>query len=122
MPRTTKPPAVSRRKTYAGKPVNRGRDGYTPRERLDAIHAMQAQQEYRLRQGQLVERTEVEAGHAEMREVVRSDLLGTLPLRVADALAGKKMDAQGVRETVLKAVREILSAWHKAGIPSPEET
>ena len=94
--------------------------GLTPRERLDSIHAHQALLDLRQRQGELVERAEIDAGNAEMREVIRSDLLGTLPLRVASALAGRSRTAAEIRAVVLVAVREILEAWHQAGTPVPE--
>lgn len=120
MPRTSRQPAVGGRKTYAGKPVARGRDGYTPRERLDHIHSLIKHQQYLKEQGRLVDIEQVEAGHAEMREVIRSDLLGTLPLRVAELLADK-IPAQEVRGIVLGAVREIINGWNKAGLPTPED-
>lgn len=91
-----------------------------PRERLDAIHAMQALLDYRVRQGQLVEIAEVEAGHAEARELIRNDLIGTLPLRLAGELSGRVFDPAGVRTVVLAAVREIIRGWSKAGIPAED--
>lgn len=94
--------------------------GLSPRERLDTIHAHQALLDLRVRQGELVERSEVEAGHAEMREVVRSDLLGTLPLRLASRMADKAYTSTEIRAIVLDAVREILKTWHQAGTPVPE--
>ena len=94
--------------------------GLSPRERLDAIHAHQALLDLRQRQGELVERSEIEAGHAEMREVIRSDLLGTLPLRLASKMSGKTHTPAEVRAAVLEAVREILKTWHQAGTPVPE--
>lgn len=92
----------------------------TPRQRLDSIHALQAYLDYQTRRGELVELREVEAGHAEMREVIKADLLGALPLRMAALMAGKKLQAHEVRSTALKAVNEMLRRWHKASIPVPE--
>ena len=63
---------------------------------------------------------EVEAGHAEMREVIRADLLGTLPLRLAGELADRKLKSAAVREIVLTAIRDVLRTWHQAGAPVPE--
>ena len=117
--------AASKRSTppapvQAPKPPPISLSGLTPRERLDSIHAHQALLDLRQRQGELVERAEIEAGNAEMREVIRSDLLGTLPLRVASALAGRTRTAAEIRAVVLVAVREILASWHQAGTPVPE--
>jgi hypothetical protein len=104
----------------ASKPPPVSLAGLTPRERLDAIHAHQALLDLRQRQGELVEIGEVEAGHAEMREIIRADLLGTLPLRLAARLAERKQGSARVRETVLDVVREILKTWHQAGAPVPD--
>jgi hypothetical protein len=76
--------------------------------------------ENRVRRGELIDRAEVDAGRAEAQEIIRSDLLGTLPLRIAALLAGK-VEAVEARQVVITAVREMLSGWHKAGIPTPEE-
>ena len=89
-----------------------------PRDRLDAIHAMQALLDYRQRQGELVEIAEVEAGHAEMREIIRNDLIGTLPLRLAGQLAGKVRQPAEVRAVVLESIRDMIRGWVKAGIPA----
>ena len=91
-----------------------------PRERLDAIHAMQALLDFRVRQGQLVEADAVETGHAEMREVIRNDLIGTLPLRLASELSGRTFTPQEVRAIVLTAVRDTIRSWGKGGVPIPE--
>lgn len=105
-----------KRKTYGGRPVRRDTDGFTPRERLDHVRALQVHQEYLVRKGQLVEIERVRAGHAEMQEVIRADLLGTLVQRLVAEFADKPtMSAQGVREVALNVVRELLSSWHKAG-------
>lgn len=93
-----------------------------PRERLDAIHAMQALLDYKVRQGQLVEIAEVEAGHAEARELIRNDLIGTLPMRLAGEFGGKTLTQAEVRVVVLTAVREIIRGWNKAGIPAGDAT
>lgn len=103
------------RKAHGGNRIPRDGQGYTPRERLDAINAAIRQQEYMVRKGQLLEVAQVEAGNADMREVIRADLLGTLPLRLAAELAGKTLDAAGVRALALGVVRELLTNWHKAG-------
>jgi hypothetical protein len=110
---STGPPGS--RKTYGGRAVHRSPDGYTAREQLDRITAAMKQQEYMVRKGQLLEVAQVEAGNADLREVIRADLLGTLPLRLASDLAGKKLDAPKVRALVLNVIRELLTNWHKAG-------
>ena len=92
----------------------------TPRQRLDSIHAMQAHLDYQTRRGELVELREVEAAHAEMREVIKSDLLGALPLRLVALLSGRTPSAYEIRSAALKAVNEMLRRWHKASIPTPE--
>jgi hypothetical protein len=92
----------------------------TPRARLDAVHAMQAYLDWQVRRGELVERSEIDAGHAEMRELIRSDLLGTLPLRLAGDLGNRKRTPAAVREAVLVAIREQIRTWAKAGAPMPE--
>ena len=114
--RQSAPPAVAQ----VAKAPTISLAGLTPRERLDAIHAHQALLDLRQRQGELVERAQIDAGNSEMREVIRSDLLGTLPLRVASALAGRSRTAAEIRAVVRVAVREILVAWHQAGPPVPE--
>jgi hypothetical protein len=82
---------------------------------------MQALLDYKERQGQLVEKGTVEAGHAEAQELIRNDLVGTLPLRLAGELSGRTFHPAEVRVIVLKAVREIIRGWSKAGIPAGEE-
>lgn len=106
-----------------GKPVRSGSENLadlTPRARLDAIHAMQALLEYKVRKGQLLERADVEAGHAEMREIIRNDLVGSLPLRLANELSGRKHTPAQVRAIALAAVREMVRGWNKAGMPVDE--
>jgi hypothetical protein len=93
----------------------------TPRARLDAIHAMQSLLDLKVRQGQLVEKAQIEAGHAEMREIIRNDLIGTLPLRLANELSGQVFSAAQVRATVLTAVRDVIRGWAKAGMPAERQ-
>lgn len=88
-----------------------------PRERLDAIHAMQALLDLKVRKGELVEKSEVEAGHAEMRELIRNDLVGSLPMRLAGELSGRALDPAQVRAVVLNAVRDMIRGWAKADVP-----
>lgn len=104
-----------------GRAVPRSMVRMTPRERLDHIRGLQALQEYKIRQKELLVATDVEAGHAEMREVIRADLLGTLPLRVSLALADKALPAREVRAVVLDAVRDVLASWRAGGMPAPEQ-
>lgn len=91
----------------------------TPRERLDHIHGLQALQVLRTRKGQLVERAEIDKAHAEMVEVLRSDLIGALPLTLAGALSGQKFTPQQVRQAVLDAVNGMIRSWADAEIPVP---
>ncbi len=117
------------KKAVKGKPdpvppkvaVPAGLAAMRPRDRLDAIHAMQAMLDYKVRQGELVEKAAVEAGHAEMREIVRNDLIGTLPLRLAGDLSGRAHTPAEVRARVLAVVRDIIRGWTKAGIPAEAE-
>lgn len=88
-----------------------------PRERLDAIHAMQAMLDLQVRKGELVEKSEVEAGHAEMRELIRNDLVGSLPLRLAGELSGRVFAPAQVRAIVLAGVRDMIRGWAKADVP-----
>ena len=74
-----------------------------------------------VRRGELVEIAEVERGHVEMREIIRNDLIGTLPLRLAGQLAGKVRTPAEIRAIVLDAVRDMIRGWHKAGIPVQPE-
>jgi hypothetical protein len=97
--------------------------GLQPRARLDAIRAMQCLLDLKARQGQVVEKAQVEAGHAEMREVIRSDLIGALPLRLANELSGRTaMQPHEVRAVVLAAIRDMIRGWAQADIPTPEES
>lgn len=109
-------PKVRPRGGYRGA---RDDEGLTPRQRLDALKADLASLDLAKQRGELVNRADVEAGHAEMREVIRADLLGTLPLRVSLALADKALPAREVRAVVLDAVREVLASWHAGGLPVP---
>ena len=93
----------------------------TPRTRLDAIHAMQATVEYRIRRGQLVERAEVEAEQRETAELIRLAMFRTLPARLGHLLAGKVRTDHEVREVVLREVRDVVRSWKAGGVPSPEK-
>jgi hypothetical protein len=110
-------PKIKPRGGYRGA---RDNEGLTPRQRLDALKADLASLDLAKQRGELVSLAEVEAGHAEMREVVRSDLLGVLPLKLGALLAGKSMEAREVREVVLGAVRDVLQSWAAGGVPVPE--
>ncbi len=109
--------AVSKRLRHIGK----GRDTYadlaTERAKLAAAQRRRIETAERVRRGELVEKSAVEAGHAEMREIIRNDLIGTLPLRLASGLAGRSWSAAEVRAAVLAAVREIIQSWAKGSIP-----
>ena len=94
--------------------------GMTPRARLDSVNAAIKALEYRKMKGELVEREQVEAGHAEMREIVRNDIIGSLPLRLATELGNRQLTPAEVRAVVLVAVRDMIQGWNKAGIPTPE--
>jgi len=94
--------------------------GLTPREEYYKIQTQRNALELAKERKLLVALSEVEAAHAEMREVIKADLLGALPLRMAALMAGKKLQAHEVRSTALKAVNEMLRRWHKASIPTPE--
>ncbi len=110
-------PKITPRGGYRGA---RDDEGLTPRQRLDALKADLAAIELQKAHGELVLVSEVDAGHAEMRDVIRSDLLGTLPLRIAGQLAGRgPLDAREIREAVLVAVREIIAGWAAGGLPVP---
>lgn len=109
----------TRSRRYAGRILPRTEGDLTWRDRDFRAKALQREQEIRVRRGELVEQSEVEAGHAEMREVLRSDLLGVLPTRLAEELSNKPgMTPQQVREAVLRQVRDMLAVWSKAGMPA----
>ena len=92
--------------------------GMAPRTKLDAVRAMHALLDYKTRLGQLLEAADVEAGHAEMREIIRNDLIGSLPLRLATELSGRVFQPAEVRAIVLGVVRDVIRGWQKAGIPA----
>lgn len=112
-------PRGSRTTRYRGRVIPRDAGGLTWRDRDYRAKALQREQEIRVRSGELVEVEAVRAGHADMRAILVADLLGTLPLRVAELLS-PKIPPQEARAAVLAAVREALAAWHKAGIPTPD--
>jgi hypothetical protein len=109
--------------TPAGEPVpvaepqTLTRAGLTPKQFLETVHGQQALLDYKVRKGELVEKSVVEAGHAEMREIIRADLFGAVPLRLANELGGKKLDAAQVRELVIRILSEVLRGWEKTGMP-----
>ena len=100
--------------------IARDENDMTPRQRLDSLKADAQALANRIREGELCERTDVEAAHAEMREVLRSDLLGALPLRLAGELADRKQSAPQVRAVVLRAVNAMVASWSDAGVPVPD--
>lgn len=101
--------------------IARDTEGMTPKQRLDSLKADAQELENKVRRGELLERDEVERAHAEMREVLRSDLVGALPLRLAGELSGRKMNPQSIRAAVLAAVSDMLKSWGDADIPTPQE-
>lgn len=88
--------------------------------RLDAAKAEAQEMQNRVRAGELVERAEVEAAHAEMREVLRGGL-ASLALRLAGDLAGRKQSAPAVRAVVQTAIADMVRGWSDAEIPVPDD-
>ena len=99
--------------------VVRDDEGLTPRQRWEKLKGDAQDLENQKRRGELLERREVEKAHAEMVEVLRSDLVGALPLRLAGEMSGRKMTPQEVRAAVLAAVNDMLASWTDAEIPVP---
>lgn len=118
--RVKKPAPKSPAKPVRKYRVDRDDEGLTPRQRLDALKADLAALELAKQRGDLVPRADVAAGHSEMREMVRKDMLGTLPLKLGFALADKAIPAREVREVALGIVREVLRGWAAGGVPVPE--
>jgi hypothetical protein len=111
---------ISRRVLRAGKSSDAYQQLAEERAALAAAQRRKIEREERVRRGDLVELADVEAGHAEMREVIRSDLIGALPLRLANELSGRAaMQPHEVRATVLAAVRDMIRGWAQADIPTP---
>lgn len=92
----------------------------TPRSALDAVHAMQANVELRKKRGELYEKDEIDKTHAEMVEVMRRDLLGTLPLRLSRMLSSRKLTPAQVRVLALEAINETIAGWRASEFPTPE--
>lgn len=80
-------------------------DGYTPRQKLDLIHARRALFELNILQGKYVEKLEVEKLLAEAGTTLKQDLLG-IPQTVSAQCVRK--NAQEISEIIGGKIKEAL--------------
>ena len=92
----------------------RDSEGMTPRQRLDTARAKIAEIELAEKRGELVAKSEIDRKLAADAEVVKSDLLHTLPQSIAGHAIALKCDQSALREVAKKCVIEIMQQWQKS--------
>jgi hypothetical protein len=112
----TKPHLARKHKTgYERGPYNktRGKDGMTPRERLDTAKADAQEFQNRREEERWQTREEAEAAAQETAEIIQGDLYGTIPLALAGKLSGRIFTPAEVRAIIRAEIDAAVREWVK---------
>lgn len=100
---------------YERGPYNktRGKDGMTPRERLDTAKADAQEFQNRREEERWQTREEAEAAAQETAEIIQGDLYGTIPLALAGKLSGRIFTPAEVRAIIRAEIDAAVREWVK---------